>query len=249
MSDGDLTLPRGVPALVDPATLTALEAVEHIRRWTQALEKVSTLAEVQRMGAAWAIQREYPEREAFAAFAGPRLAGMYTSEQLWLMAENWGMSRSSPRLRELTRAHPGEALEVTRTLVEAGAQERLARLDQSDRALLEVLDGPPREMSARLRKLLDRRHPEDVKRIETLTEERDAARAALADADQVHGLPTATINEVITDLQRLEREAAADAERFEQHDASTAQRERALRAIDLIIGHMERMSVVCMEDV
>ena len=248
----ELTL-HGSPALVDPATLTALDAVEHIRRWTQALEKVSTLAEVQRMGAAWAIQREHPERADFDAFVGPRLAGMYTAEQLWLMAENWSMSRSSPRLRDLTRSHPGEALEVTRTLVEAGQQERLARLDRNDRELLEVLDGPTREMSARLRKLLEQRNPEDVKRIETLTEERDAAREALAEARGVQAMPGAAVVAAVEQLAEFERHAVALADTIEaavrdEGPPSDSVRDRMLRLNDMATGALDRISVAMQRD-
>ena len=74
--------------------------------------------------------------------------------------------------------------------------------------------------------------------------------AALAESDKVRELPS-TVDGVIADVQRLEREAADAAKRFElaQQGATTAQRERMLRAVDLHIGHMERISANCMEDV
>ena len=236
----------------DPARMTAIEAARGLDAWATTRQQLVQVTDVQIMLHAAAIRREFPEREDFDAFCREHVLTV-RSDQAWLAAQTWEVAQKNRNVRELARSSPSEAVSLVQDFVEAGLEHRVLNLDETDRELVEVLSGPRSKVRKRLRRMLDAencaadgRSLEDVKRIEALTEERDAARAALADADNVAELPTAAINEVITDLQRLEREAAADAERFAQLGASTAQRERALRTVDLIQGHMERISEACM---
>lgn len=245
-----------MPAVhADPARMTAVDAARGLDAWAATRQQLVQVTDVQIMLHAAAIRREYCERDAFDAFCREHVAAL-TPERVWLLAQTWEAAQKNRNMRELARTSPGEAVALVADFAEAGLEERLANLDEDDRELLRALSGPPKQMRQRLRQLVDAercaaagRNPADVRRIEALTEERDAAVAALADSEKVRELPTAAINEVIVDLQRLEREFAADLEQFLQLGATTAQRERALRALDLISGHIDRWSAACMEDV
>ena len=251
---GQDTIHVPMPSLpADPARLTALEAASGLDAWATTRQQLVQITDVQIMLHADAIRREYPERAGFDAFCAEHVVAL-RPDQVWVLAQAGEAAQKNRNFRELARTRPGEAVALVQDLVEAGLEERVVHLDEDDHELAQVLTAPRTKMRKRLRRMLDAerharagRNPADVERIQELAEERDAAVAALDEARKVTGLPTAAVNEVIADLQRLESEAAADAERFPSLGATYAQRERALRAVDLIIGHMERISEACME--
>ena len=241
----------------DPAAMTAAEAAQRIRAWHDALRHLSSMAEAQVMAAAWAIQRELPDRPAFDAFVGATLDGVMTPDQAWLSAQTWDAARSNRGIRDLARTHPDRAVEFMRTLVDAGQADRVANLDEDDRAIADLAAAPPREFRSRLRRLYAAerhasagRNPADVQRIETLTEERDAALAQVADADKVAAHPAAALTAATSEMQEEEKRLAQLAERVDQALAggapSQAARDRLLRTVELAMSSLERIAGAAM---
>ena len=236
----------------DIESLTALQAAQRVRAWHETLRTLSAIAEAQVMEAMWVIRREYPKRAAFVEFVAARV-GIVAPRRAWLMAQTWDAARRNRNMRRLAETQPDEAIEFARGLVEAGQEERLANLDDDDREIAEALTGTPRQRRSRLRKLLDAeraaatgRHPVDVKRIEDLTAERDAALVAA----EAGGERTASPASLTADLQKVERTVAtlaeAAAEALRAGAVGESARERLLRTIDLMIGSLDRISAAAM---
>ncbi|MYI76068.1 MAG: hypothetical protein F4057_12470 [Acidobacteria bacterium] len=243
----------GVP--VDVSSMTALQGAQGLNNWTLARQHLVRFTDVQMMVHAWVIRREYPEREAFDAFCGEHVF-THTAEKAWLLAQTWEVARRSRDMQQLARVDPDEAVELMQDFVDAGLEQRVTDLDEDDRAIVQVLAAPRRQRRLRLREMCAAergagRLPQDVRLIEELTAERDAARAELAAVDKVRSHPVAALNAASDDLQQREAalaelvEAVAGALRGGGASAQ-ATRERMLRTCDLMFGSLERLSAMCM---
>ena len=145
-----------VAALSGPErTLSAIQAVERIRAWHDAMRQISAVAEAQIMAAAWAIRCEIPDRAAFAVFVSGHLDEILTVDRAWLMAQTWDVARRQRPLRELAADRPSDAIEFVRDFVDAAGEVGLRELDENDRQVAEILAAPPRKRSALIRGLLD----------------------------------------------------------------------------------------------
>lgn len=135
--------------------LTAIQAVEQIRAWHEALRSISAVAEVRVLEACWTIRREHPERADFNRLVGGHLDGILEPDRAWLMAETWEASRHSKRLRDATVRDPDHAIAFVREFVETGHQERLRALDDGDREVISILTDRPSKRRARIRALIE----------------------------------------------------------------------------------------------
>ena len=219
-----------------PETLTAVQAAQRIRAWSDVLHTLSAVAEAQVMAAAWAIRREHPDRAAFDAFAARHLGGAMDPGRAWTLAETWDAARRNRGLRALAARRPDDAAALVREYADASA----GHLDEDDRAVAEILGAAPRKRRAALRELRaaaraaeGNRHPGDLRRIRELEAERDAAevRAGARGAD-----PAALLAE---DEKRL----AARADEFDalRDRLSAPARDRLLRVADMAMGSIERI--------
>lgn len=135
--------------------LTAIQAVEQIRAWHEALRSISAVAEVRVLEACWTIRRELPARDDFDRLVGDHLDGILDPGRAWLMAETWEVSRHSRLLREEATREPDHAIAFVREFVESGHRERLLKLDEGDREVISILTDRPSKRRARIRALID----------------------------------------------------------------------------------------------
>lgn len=138
-----------------PGDLSAIQAVERIRAWHEAMRRLSSVAEAQVMASCWAIRRAMPDRERFQVFVGGHLDGILEADRAWLMAETWDVARKQRSLHELAVDRPSDAIGFVREFVEAGREEDLRGLDENDRKVAEILASPSRKRTAQIRVLLE----------------------------------------------------------------------------------------------
>ena len=168
------------------ATLTAVQAVQHIRACVAITRTLVELARAQIAEAAWIVRREHPERVAFERFVTEQGIGDAMSPgQAWREAEAWDVMRRQRPLRELAHNHHDEAVRLALEFVDGGGDT--GALDEDDRRITEILSQPKRKRTELLREMVraqraapEGRNPADVEQIRTLTEERDAAVRELA---------------------------------------------------------------------
>ena len=219
----------------------ALEAAHRIRAVHETMVAISRIAEAQVMEAAWTIRREHPDRDAFERFVAERV-GVLAPEKAWLMAQTWDAARGSPELRDLARTRPADAMDFVRGYVEAGLQERLGGLDETDRAAVR-LASQPRRLRAHMRDLV-RQHDANRDRIEALERERDDAVAELVaergGASRLDAHPMRAAD----DLRDAESRLAEIADRLAPVLAAATEsvRSRVLATNDLAMGHLERIA-------
>ena len=243
-----------------PAVSPAVAAAQRIVLVHGQVQHFARLAEAQVMESAWVIRRNIPDRRAFDAFVAAE-APVLAPDKAWLMADAWEAARRNRGMRELVDADPAAAIDFVRSVVEAGAEERLAALDDDDREFLDLARLPRRRRNEQLRKLLDVARVVDEGRdpvreeLEQMARERDEAKQALASGGDVESLsshPQARLRDAAGELQEIEKSLAPLAERIEGLIAATevpdAVRRRLVATGDLLMGALERIAAAALED-
>ena len=197
------------------ATLTAVQAVQHIRACVAITRTLVELARAQIAEAAWIVRREHPERAAFERFVSEQGIGDAMSPgQAWREAEAWDVMRRQRPLRELAHNHHDEAVRLALEFVDGGGDT--GALDEDDRRITEILSQPKRKRTELLREMAraqraapEGRHPGDLEQIRTLTEERDAALEEIARIGHASNVvrttdaPTGHVRELHRELSEL----------------------------------------------
>lgn len=241
-----------VTAMLDRpvATLTAIQAVQHIRACVAFSRALFSAIEAQIMEAAWVVRRDYPDRADFESFVeGQGLGDAMSPAQAWRHAETWDVIRRQRPLRDLAQDRAGEAMRLVCEYRDAGGDG--GALDDDDRRILDALSQPRskrgallREMARSQREAHDGRHPDDVARIRELEAERVAGQGVEP--------PSTHPGVFLSELADAERTLADLAERLAQWaDApgsavglGAARCNRAMLACDMAIGSLERISEI-----
>ena len=227
------------------ATLSAIQAAQHIRVVVAFTRTIAEMAEAQIMEAAWIVRRDYPERGGFDRFVAEQLGETMSPDRVWRYAETWDAVRASRPLRELAQRRPGEAVSLIAEYRDAGGDTEA--LDAADRHVQQALSQPKRTR-ARLFREMARSHlaasagrnPADVEQIRTLSEERDAAlqelernRKVVATADTPAGHVYALHRELLELLGKV-TDCVGGFEAFTEH---MPRRSRALdNAMSAMLG-------------
>lgn len=217
--------------------LTAIQAVEQIRAWHEALRSISAVAEVRILEACWTIRRERPEREDFNALVGGHLDGILEPDRAWLMAETWDAARRSRRLREVAVREPDSAIAFVREFVDGGRAERLQSLDDEDHEVISILTDRPAQRRSRIRALIEG-HQE---RLDLETDERAPETAAPPPPPPGPDLAT-VLGDFDVAVIELLRAGGALAGALEAGAPTRTQASRLVLLIDQAIGAMENAS-------
>ena len=239
-----------IPGVLDRpvATLSAIQAAQHIRVVVAFTRTIAEMAEAQIMEAAWIVRRDYPERGGFDRFVAEQLGETMSPDRVWRYAETWGAIRASRPLRELAQRRPGEAISLIAEYRDAGGDTEA--LDAADRHVQQALSKPKRTR-ARLFREMARSHlaasagrnPADVEQIRTLSEERDAAlqelernRKVVATVDAPAGHVRMLHREVLELLGKM-TDCVGSFEAFTEHLPVPGERSIALdSAMDAMLG-------------
>lgn len=230
-------LAPAVSELLAPATAprTAVQAAQRIHAVHDAMRTLGAMMELQVMESAHVIRRECGDRAAFDAFAAEQdLERLASTDRLWAMALAHEAQRANRAVREMLQARPAETIRRIQEYVEAGAEERIERLDETDERAVEVLGQPPSKLRGRVRQLLE-------------LEERLAAdedeRAAGREAGGVAPHPAAGSKQVIDELTAAERHLAAAMEILGPGGAELSElaRERTIALTDTLFGYLDRV--------
>lgn len=228
-------------------TLVSSEvAAAHIVAWHKTLQAISATAEAEVMAACWAIRREHPDREEFAAFVTMRLEGVMTPGRAWTAAETWELARKHRPIRELTATAPREAIQFVRDFTAAAEQAPLP-LDDDDRTIAGLLAEPPkrrreklREMAAAARAAGEHRHPDDITRIAEL----ERAQTEAANREAADPLRSATA--AVDALAAVERDldgAARELDLLLARGAVTGRlQERVTHLSDRLMARLEELA-------
>ena len=246
MDDSSPLTGAGRPALLDLpiASLTAVQAVQHIRACVAFARTVAAAAEVQIREAAWIVRRDYPDYEAFAEFVGAHgLGDTMDAARAWRYAEEWDVARRNRSLRELAAESPREAVAL---MGEYSAARDGDAVDELDRCVVDVLSKPKRtrmrllrEMARAQRATEAQRHPDDVARIEALEAEQRESGAVVTHH------PATLVGEIVA----AERQLADIADRLAEWEAARgnaalpgSHANRAAIACDMAMGALERIT-------
>ena len=240
-----------IPGVLDRpvATLSAIQAAQHIRVVVAFTRTIAEIAEAQIMEAAWIVRRDYPERGGFDRFVAEQgLDETMSPDRVWRYAETWDAVRASRPLRELAQRRPGEAISLIAEYRDAGGDTEA--LDAADLHVQQALSLPKRKRASLFREMARShlaasagRNPADVEQIRTLSEERDAALQELERNRKV----VATIDAPAGHVRMLHREllellgkmtdCVGSFEAFTEHLSVPGERSRALEsAMNAMLG-------------
>lgn len=254
MSDQLPALPATETAI---SSMTALQAALQINALHETALKLAQTIQAQLMEAAWVIRREIPDQEQFSDFV--KLRTSLNPDDAWRMADAWRIARSNRDLREMAQTKPSGAMRFIQQLVDAGVADEE---NTDDGEVARLLSLPARKRTQEIKRLIDDaqgaqtgHHPADREQIRALTEERDAALAALgesgADANVVgmENHPAAVLRDITERLNNIRREVTAIAEQFKPlaKQADSAARDRICAPVDMSIHMLEEILGDCLD--
>ena len=225
----------------DAPPTTAIGAAHLIHAWHTTVREVAPVAHAQIMESWWVIRQEHPERPAFDAFLHAQGLDRFSDvDQAWLMADTWDVARRQRSLRDLAADHPSDAVSSVWEFVQAGRKEDLAKLNENNRKVAEILSLPPRKRTAAIHDLVEYR----LERLDLAPAEPPPSPPP---PPNTAGELEKCIGELREMVQRLDGLAHVLPDRLAGDSRNRSRRERILPLTDLATGALDNIASAAAE--